>query len=82
MHALLNFLQITRDYRREIILKKRWSIFCLETDDTICSVSKNQPPFLKNLKQVKKKKKKKNIPIYFNTNYLTEMKLVPIIMDY
>ena len=26
-------------------------------------------------------KKKKNIPIYFNTNYHTEMKLVPIIMD-
>ena len=27
-------------------------------------------------------KKKQNTPIYFNTNYLTEMKLVPIIMDY
>ena len=26
--------------------------------------------------------KKKKIPIYFNTNYRTEMKLVPIIMDY
>ena len=25
---------------------------------------------------------KKKHPIYFNTNYLTEMKLVPIIMDY
>ena len=23
-----------------------------------------------------------NTPIYFNTNYRTEMKLVPIIMDY
>ena len=27
-------------------------------------------------------KKKWNTPIYFNTNYHTEMKLVPIIMDY
>ena len=27
-------------------------------------------------------KKKRNTPIYFNTNYRTEMKLVPIIMDY
>ena len=26
--------------------------------------------------------KKRNTPIYFNTNYRTEMKLVPIIMDY
>ena len=29
-----------------------------------------------------KKKKKRNTPIYFNKNYHTEMKLVPIIMDY
>ena len=29
-----------------------------------------------------KSKKKRNTPIYFNTNYCTEMKLVPIIMDY
>ena len=27
-------------------------------------------------------KKKKTTPIYFNTNYRTEIKLVPIIMDY
>ena len=27
-------------------------------------------------------KKKRNTPIYFNTNYPTEMKLVPIIMYY
>ena len=27
-------------------------------------------------------KKKRNTPIYFNTNCHTEMKLVPIIMDY
>ena len=26
--------------------------------------------------------KSKNTPVYFNTNYRTEMKLVPIIMDY
>ena len=26
--------------------------------------------------------KKKNTPIYFNTNYHTEMKLVPIMVDY
>ena len=26
--------------------------------------------------------KKRNTPIYFNTNYRREMKLVPIIMDY
>ena len=26
--------------------------------------------------------KKRNTPIYFNINYHTEMKLVPIIMDY
>ena len=25
--------------------------------------------------------KKRNIPIYFNINYHTEMKLVPVIMD-
>ena len=29
-----------------------------------------------------KSKKKRNTPIYFDTNYRTEMKLVPIIMDY
>ena len=27
-------------------------------------------------------KEKRNTPIYFNTNYLIEMKMVPIIMDY
>ena len=27
-------------------------------------------------------KSKKKTPIYFNTNYSTEMKLVPITMDY
>ena len=26
--------------------------------------------------------KKRNTPIYYNTNYHTEMKLVPVIMDY
>ena len=30
----------------------------------------------------KRKKKERNTPIYFNTNYRTEMKLVPVIMDY
>ena len=29
-----------------------------------------------------KKKNQRNTYIYFNTNYRTEMKLVPIIMDY
>ena len=28
------------------------------------------------------KKKKRNPPFYFNTNYHTDIKLVPIIMDY
>ena len=28
------------------------------------------------------RQKNQNTPIYFNTNYRTEMKLVPIIMDY
>ena len=28
------------------------------------------------------KKRKRNTPIYFNTNSRTKMKLVPIIMDY
>ena len=32
--------------------------------------------------QKKKKEKKKNNTIYFNTNYRTEMKLVPIIKNY
>ena len=32
--------------------------------------------------QKKRKKEEENTPIYFNTNYSTEMKLVPIIMDY
>ena len=36
----------------------------------------------KKKKERKEKRKKRNIPIYFNTNYGTEMKLVPIIMDY
>ena len=31
---------------------------------------------------VGQEKKKGYTPIYFNTNYRTEMKLVPIIMDY
>ena len=30
----------------------------------------------------KNKNKKRNTPIYFNTHYRTEMKLVSIIMDY
>ena len=30
----------------------------------------------------KKKKKERNTPIYINTNNCTEMKLVPIIMDW
>ena len=29
----------------------------------------------------RKKKEKRNTPIYFNTNYRTEMKLVPVMMD-
>ena len=33
-------------------------------------------------KQKQKQQQKKNIPIYLNTNYRTEMELVPIIMDY
>ena len=32
--------------------------------------------------QSKKKIKKKKPPNYFNANYRTEMKLVPIIIDY
>ena len=32
--------------------------------------------------RLKKKKKKKTTPIYFNANHHTEVKLVPIIMDY
>ena len=32
--------------------------------------------------QKEKKTKKRNTPIYFNTNYRAEMKLVSIIMDY
>ena len=32
--------------------------------------------------QSKKQKTKQNTPIYFNTNYRTEMKLVSIIKDY
>ena len=31
-------------------------------------------------KYSRSKKKKRNTPIYFNTNHRTEMKLVPIIM--
>ena len=39
--------------------------------------------FLKNvLCMYSKPKKKRNTPIYFNTNYRREMKLVAIIMDY
>ena len=30
------------------------------------------------VQQVKKKEKKRNTPIYFNTNYRAEMKLIPI----
>ena len=35
-----------------------------------------------NVQGRKEKKKKRNTPIYFDTNYRTEMKLVQIIMDY
>ena len=34
------------------------------------------------LKKKKKKKKKRNTPTYFNTNYRTEMKLVPTVMGF
>ena len=34
------------------------------------------------IKEYVQQVKKKNTPIYFNTNYRMEMKLVPIIMDY
>ena len=37
--------------------------------------------FMQNL-SIEGKKKKRNTPIYFNTNYRKEMILVPIIMDY
>ena len=37
---------------------------------------------LMNVQYVKRKKKKRNNNTYFNTNYRTEMKLMPIIMDY
>ena len=33
-------------------------------------------------KEKKNKKQKRNTPIYFNTNYRGEMKLVPDVMDY
>ena len=33
-------------------------------------------------KKKKRKERKRSTPIYFNTNYRTEMKLVPIIMNY
>ena len=38
--------------------------------------------FICTVGQTNKQTKKKNTPIYFNTNYRTEMKLVPIIMDH
>ena len=38
-------------------------------------------PFEIKLQSVKKRRKR-NTPFYFNTNYRIEMKLVPIIMDY
>ena len=38
--------------------------------------------FCRKICTVGQKKKERNTPIYFNTNYRTGMKLVPIIMDY
>ena len=35
-----------------------------------------------NRSKEERKKRKRNDSIYFNTNYRTEMKLLPIIMDY
>ena len=36
----------------------------------------------KKKKRKKERKKKRNTRIYFNTNYCSEMKLVPVIMEY
>ena len=50
---------------------------------TIETVScEKQAPNLHICTMYSRSKKKRNTPIYFNTNYRTEMKLVPIIMDY
>ena len=37
---------------------------------------------VQSVKKQNKTKQKENTPIYFHTKYHTEMKLVPIIMDY
>ena len=37
--------------------------------------------YMQNIQLYCRSKKKRNTPIYFNTNYRTEMKLVPINMD-
>ena len=42
----------------------------------------NYQKFIVDKKKTKKRKKKRIAPIYFNTNYPTEMKMVPVIMDY
>ena len=48
----------------------------------MCSNLQNEIYIYIYVQSVKKRKKKRNIPIYFNKNYRTEMKLVPLIMDY
>ena len=49
-------------------------------DEWCCKLSSEEEFGLRTL--YSSSKKKRNTPIYFNTNYRAEMKLVPIIMDY
>ena len=44
----------------------------MESHKNLCTIGQKR----------KEKKRKRNTPIYINANYRTEMKLVPIIMDY
>ena len=53
-----------------------------EGSDITCKRSKIIRKYSSNVEMYSRSKKKRNIPIYFNTNYHTEMKLVSIIMDY
>ena len=70
----LELTKISSSARRSVFSRKRvkltqgelFSIFMSEYFLRVYSISN----------------KKRNTPIYFNTNYRTEIKLVPIIMDY
>ena len=61
--------------------KKKVSLNQVLENDSLLS-QMNVYTMYSRLKKKKERKKERNTPIYFNTNYNTKMKLVLIIMNY